>query len=171
MVAVSGLCRHPARMATRGPRRPAFPVLLRMTDSVVIVFQPTEALDRRAIRASTDQHRVLHIMKIVVMVSPLLLVAISVAAGATLWQAIVLHFFWIILGPLFVFVAMPLSYWYLARKAWLGVADVTEREFTVSDEGVSIAHKGPPSRIAWAEIRKVAETPQFMLFFLSLREA
>ena len=110
-------------------------------------------------------------MKVIVLVSPILLVALSAGTGATLWEAIVLHFFWIIFGPLFVFVAMPLSYRMLARKAWRGRVNVPAREFTVSEEGLSIADNGSPASIAWAEIRKVAETPEFMLFFLSMREA
>ena len=83
-----------------------------------------------------------------------------------------LHFFWIIFGPLFVFVAMPFAYWRQARKAWRGrIGEVPEREFTISDEGVSIVDKGAPAQLAWADFRKVAETPEFMLFFLTAREA
>ncbi len=60
----------------------------------------------------------------------------------------------------------------LARKAWRRyTGNVREREFTVSDDGLSIAGQGEPTRIGWADIRKVAETTQFMLFFLSQREA
>lgn len=138
---------------------------------ITIAFTPTEADHFRAIRDAASRHRAIRWMSIVLLVAPLALIAASMRAGTTLSDAIISNLFWIIFAPLAVFMVGPVSQRAQARYARRRTREATTPwVFTFDDNGARFdASQETP--VPWNRVRRVLETKDSMLIYVSAREA
>jgi hypothetical protein len=98
---------------------------------------------------------------------PLVMIALNLRVGRSLAEAIAHNLFWVLFGPVFLFLGLPLVYrisFLWARRATPALAqDFTYR---YSDDGFSVTSGLGEMNVPWASIRRVEETPRTLLLFV-----
>ena len=97
---------------------------------------------------------------------PALIVVLDLVAGRSLAHALFANVFWILVGPLYLFVGLPAGVWHSLRawrKANPELGDPQLYRFT--ETGFEL--RGGPSEvtIAWASIAEARETDALLLLF------
>ena len=140
---------------------------------IAVAFEATAADHYHALRDLAARDPLVSWTTIALLAAPALMIGISLAVGYPLFQAVFRNAFWIILGPLFVWVVFPLSN--RVRALWAGRRNrnprASTRVFTFDERGVRIETPDAHTQLGWSDVRQVVETRDSMLLYIGARAA